>query len=93
MAVPRADRAVSGRRRDENVYGIGEGECHKLIQMSLPMALYRAKKLLETPRVERVWKVLEKPRGIHTILHYSGRHERSLGFSREFPKSLVYTCI
>ena len=28
--------------------------CHKLIQMSLPMALYRTKKLLETPRVGRV---------------------------------------
>ena len=67
--------------------------CHKLIQMSLPMALYRARKLLETPRVGRVWKVLEKPGGIHTILHYDGRHERSLGHSREFQKSLVYTCI
>ena len=65
-------------------------QCHKLIQMSLPMALYRARKLLETPRV---WKVLEKPGGIHTILHYDGRYERSLGLSREFQKSLVYTCI
>ena len=60
------------------------GECHKLIQISLPMGLYRAKKLLETPRVGRVWKVLEKPGEIHTILHYGGRHERSLGLSREF---------
>ncbi|RVW71431.1 hypothetical protein CK203_057585 [Vitis vinifera] len=42
------------------------------------------RKLLETPRVGRVWKVLEKPGGIHTILHYSGRHERSPGLSREF---------
>ncbi|RVW96094.1 hypothetical protein CK203_027700 [Vitis vinifera] len=50
------------------------------------MALYRARKLLETPRVGRVWKVLEKPGGIHTILHYDGRHERSLGHSREFQK-------
>ncbi|RVW23340.1 hypothetical protein CK203_100926 [Vitis vinifera] len=68
------------------------GECHKLIQMSLPMALYRAKKLLETPRMGRVWKVLEKTGRIHTILHYDGRHERSLGLSRQFQKSLVYTC-
>ena len=93
MAVPRADRAVPGRRRDEDVCGIGGGECHKLIQMSLPMALYRARKLLETPRVGRVWKVLEKPGGIHTILYYEGRHNRNLGLSREFQKSLVYTCI
>ncbi|RVW63080.1 hypothetical protein CK203_055934 [Vitis vinifera] len=49
-----------------------------------PHGLYGARKLLETPRVGRVWKVLEKPRGIHTILHYSGRHERSPGLSREF---------
>ncbi|RVW59550.1 Transposon Tf2-12 polyprotein [Vitis vinifera] len=47
-----ADRAVPGRRRDEDVCGIGGGECHKLTQMSLPMALYRARKLLETPRRE-----------------------------------------
>ena len=80
MAVPRVDRAVPGRMRDEDVCGIGGGECHKLIQMSLPMALYRARKLLETPRV---WKVLEKPGGIHTILHHGGRHERSPGLSRE----------
>ena len=56
------------------------------------MGLYRVRKLLETPRVRRVWKVLEKPGGIHTILHYGGRHERSLGLFREFQKTLVYTC-
>ena len=60
--------------------------------MSLPMGLYRARKLLETPRVGRVWNVLEKPGGIHTILHYGGRHKRSPGLSREFQKSLVYPC-
>ena len=91
MAVPEANSAVPSRRRDEDVYSLGGGEYHKLIQMSLSMGLYRARKLLETPRVGRVWKVLEKPRGIHTILHYGGRHERSLGLSREFQKSLVYT--
>ena len=84
MAVLGADRAVSGRRRDEDVCGIGGGECHKLIQMNLPMALYRARKLLETPRVGRVWKVLEKFGGIHTILHHGRRHERSPRLSREF---------
>ena len=52
----------------------------------------RARKLLETPRVGRVWNVLEKPGGIYTILHYGGRHERSLGLSSKFQKSLVYTC-
>lgn len=51
--------------------------------MSLPMALYRARKLLETPRVGRVWKVLEKPGGIHIILHHGRRHERSPGLSRK----------
>ena len=84
MAVPGEDRAVPARRCDEDVCSIGGGECHKLIQMSLPMALYRVRTLLETPRVGIVWKVLEKPGGIHTILHYDGRHERSPGLSREF---------
>ena len=56
------------------------------------MGLYRARKLLETPRVERVWKVIETRGEIHTTLHYGGRHERSPGLSREFQKSLVYTC-
>ncbi|KAL6347165.1 hypothetical protein AAG906_012746 [Vitis piasezkii] len=55
------------------------------------MGLYRARKLLETPREERVWKVLEKPGGIHTILHYGGKHERSPRLSREFQKSLSMT--
>ena len=58
-------------------------KCHKLTQMSLPMALYRARKLLETPRMGRVWKVLEKSGGVHTILHYGGRHKKSPGLSRE----------
>ena len=84
MAVPRTDRAVPSRRRDEDVCGIGGGECHKLIQMSLPMALYRARKLLETPRVGRVWKVLEMLGEIHTTLHYGGKHKRSPRLSREF---------
>ena len=56
------------------------------------MGLYRARKLLETPRVGRVWKVLETLGEIHTTLHYGRRHERSSGLSREFQKSLVYTC-
>ena len=47
------------------------------------MGLYRARKLLETPRVGRVWKVLKMPGGIHATLHYGGRHERSPGLSRE----------
>ena len=58
--------------------------CHRMIQMSLPMGLYRAKKLLETPRVGRLWKVLEMPGEIHTTLHYGGKHERSPGLFREF---------
>ena len=51
--------------------------------MSLPMGLYRARKLLETPRVGRVWKVLDMPGEIRTTLHYGGRHERSPQPSRE----------
>ncbi|RVW21670.1 hypothetical protein CK203_099904 [Vitis vinifera] len=35
-----------------------------------PHGLYRARKLLETPRVGRVLKVLEMPGEIHTTLHY-----------------------
>ena len=31
----------------------------------------------------RVWKVLEKFGGVHTILHYGGRHKRGPGLSRE----------
>ena len=84
MAVPGADRAVPGRRRNEDVCSLGGGKCHKLIQMSLLMALKRARKLLETPRVGRVWKVLEMPRKVHRTLHYGGRHERSPKLSREF---------
>ena len=60
-----------------------EADSHKLTQMSLPVALYRARKLLETPRMGRVWKVLEKSGRVHTILHYGGRHKRSPGLSRE----------
>ena len=52
--------------------------------MSFPMGLYRARKLLETSRVGRVWKVLEMSGEIHITLHYDGRHERSPGLSREF---------
>ena len=83
MAVPEANSAVLSKRRNEDVCSLGGGKCHKLIQMSLLMALKRARKLLETPRVGRVWKVLEKSGGIHTILHHGGRHERSPGLSRE----------
>ncbi|RVW94997.1 putative WRKY transcription factor 19 [Vitis vinifera] len=63
----------------------------QMIQMSLPMDLYRTRKLLENPRVGRVWKVLEMPGDIHTTLHYGGRHERSPLPSREFQRSLVYS--
>ncbi|RVW76961.1 hypothetical protein CK203_055530 [Vitis vinifera] len=51
-------------------------------------------KLLETPEViytkplvGRVWKLLEKPRDVHTSLHYGGRHEKSLRLSREFQRN------
>ena len=60
--------------------------------MSLPMGLYRVRKLMETPRVGRVWKVLEMLGEIHITLHYGGRHERSPQPSREFQRSLVYPC-
>ena len=62
-----------------------------MLQMTLPMGLYKPRKLLETPEaiytkplVGRVWKVLEMSKKVHTSLHYGGRHERSLGLFREF---------
>ncbi|KAL6325132.1 hypothetical protein AAG906_022699 [Vitis piasezkii] len=46
---------------------------------------------LETPRaiytkplVGKVWKLLKKPRDVHTSIHYGGRHEKSPRLSREF---------
>ena len=83
---------VPGKRRDEDVCGLGGGECHRMIQMSLPIGLYRVRKLLENLKVGRVLKVLEMPGEIHTTLHYGGRHERSPQPSREFQRSLVYSC-
>ena len=80
---------VPGKRRDEDVCGLGRGECHRMIQMSLPMGLYRARKLLETPRVGRVWKVLEKPGGIHTMVEGTRGVQGFLEKSRR----LVYTWI
>ncbi|KAL6338004.1 hypothetical protein AAG906_007813 [Vitis piasezkii] len=80
----------SGQKARRGRLRLRRGECHRLIQMSLPIGLYRARKLLETPRVGRVWKVLEMPGEIHTTLHYGGRHERSPGLSREFERSLVH---
>ena len=54
---------VPGKRRDEDVCGLGRGECHRMIQMSLPIGLYRARKLLKTPRMGRVWKVQRRLEG------------------------------
>ncbi|RVW95572.1 hypothetical protein CK203_039110 [Vitis vinifera] len=77
------------KRRD--VDGIGGGECHRMLQMTLPMGYIGGGKLLETPGaiytkplVGRVWKVLEMPRDVHTSLHYGGRLERSPRLSRDF---------
>ena len=65
--------------------------CHMMLQMTLPMAYIKPKKLLKTPEaiytkplVGRVWKVLKMPKDVHTSLHYGRRHERSLRLSREF---------
>ena len=62
-----------------------------MLQMTLPMGLYKPKKLLETlgaiytkPLVGRVWKVLEMSKKVHTSLHYGRRHEMSPRLSREF---------
>ena len=35
-------REVLEKGNDEDVDDIGGGECHKMLQMSLPMGLYRA---------------------------------------------------
>ena len=84
-------REVSKRGNDEDVDGMGGGECHRMLQMTLPWAYIGGGKLLETPGaiytktlVGRVWKVLKMPRDVHTSLHYGGRHERSPRPSREF---------
>ncbi|RVW39345.1 Transposon Tf2-8 polyprotein [Vitis vinifera] len=69
------------------------GECHKLIQMSLPMALYRARKLLETPRVGRVWKVLEKLEESTQFYTMVEGHERSPGFLENLEDSCIYLYI
>ncbi|RVW85020.1 hypothetical protein CK203_037592 [Vitis vinifera] len=67
------------------------GECHKMLQMTLPMAYIGGGKFLETlgaiytkSLVGRVWKVLEMPKDVHTSLHYGGKHERSPRLFREF---------
>ena len=44
-------REVSRRGNDEDVDDIGEGECHKILQMTLPMGLYR--------RRGSFWRLLE----------------------------------
>ena len=40
--VLKTHRDVSKRGNDEDVDGIGGGECHMILQMSLLMGLYRA---------------------------------------------------
>ena len=62
-----------------------------MVQMTLPMGLYRRMEVLETlgviytkTLVGRVWNVLEMPRDVYTSLHYDGRHERSPRLSRKF---------
>ena len=75
-------------------------QCHKMLQMTFPMAYIGGKKLLETlrdihtqPLVGRVWKVLEMSREVHTTLHYGRRHEKGPKLSREIQKSLEYSRI
>ena len=53
----------------------GPAQCHKMLQMTLPMAYIGGEKLLETlgdihtqPLVGRVWKVLEMPREHNSTL-------------------------
>ena len=84
-------REVLKRGNNRDVDSIGGRECHKMLQMTSPWAYVEPKKFLETPRAiytkplaERVWKVLEMPKDVHTSLHYCGMHERSPRFSREF---------
>ena len=66
-------------------------KCHRMLQMTLPMGLYRRREdsgdpgaIYTKPLVGRVWKVLEMPRDVHTSLHHGGRHGRSPRLSREF---------
>ena len=70
--------------------------CHRMLQMSLLIGLYRAQEVFgdsyTQPLERRVWKVLNMPREAHTSLHYDGRHESSPRLSKEFQRSLVYSC-
>ncbi|RVX03567.1 hypothetical protein CK203_027943 [Vitis vinifera] len=57
-----------------------------------PMGLYRARKLLETPRVGRMWKVLEKPGGIYQFYTMVESMREVQGFL-ENSKSLLYILV
>ena len=61
---------VPGRRRDENVCGLGGGECHKLIQVSLPWAYIELGsfwRLLEWEKCGRLWRSLEESTQFYTM--------------------------
>ena len=75
---------------------INRDQCHKMLQTTLAMGLYRKREAsgdsYTQPLEKRVWKVLEMLREAHTSLQYGGRHEKSPRLSREFQRSLVYSC-
>ena len=70
--------------------------CYKMFQMTLPMGVIQ--------RAGSFWRLLhlaidgesvessKNTQRCHTSPHYGGRHERSPRLSREFQKSLVYSC-
>ena len=41
MKILETHREVSRRGNDWDVDGMGGGECHKMLQMTLPMGLYK----------------------------------------------------
>ena len=45
--VLKTHRKVSEKGNDEDVDGIGGGECHRMLQMSLLIGLYRAQEASE----------------------------------------------
>ncbi|KAL6349862.1 hypothetical protein AAG906_001749 [Vitis piasezkii] len=53
--VMETHREVLERGNDEDVDDIGGGECHRMLQMTLSMGLYRRRKLLETLKPSTLW--------------------------------------
>ena len=97
MAVLETERAVSGRRIDEDVCSFGGGECHSLTHgKSLfdhmgandPMGAYigrweDSRDLERPPFARRIRKVLEDSGEVHICVEEYRRNETILESSRD----------